>query len=359
MRRIGLTILGLFLCALVFAQTARVQVIHNSPTPGTTEGPTVDVYVNSLLLPDLAGFEFRTATPFVDVPTIAPITVDGRLSPSTTADPIVASFDLGTLTSGATYVITATGVVGNLDTPFDLAINAMGQETSTDPGNVAFAAYHGSPDAPNVDIDARTVGNLIPDLPYGEYSDYLEVAPAVYYIDVRAAGSPDIVQTFQADLSGLAGGAATVFASGFLGDTPGFGLFAALPDGTVLELPVSQVARMQIIHNSPTPTVDIYANGGLVREGLEFRTATEFFFVPAGAALDIQVVPTGGDPVNDDVYLAPDITLDNGQTYIVTAIGEVGNGTFDLAVQRILILMCCMARLTHRMWTLMSAFLAI
>lgn len=335
MRKIGLTIAGLFLCALVFAQTARVQIIHNSPTPGTTSGPTVDVYVNDLLLPDLAGFEFRTATPFVDVPTTAPLTVDVRLSPSTIADPIVATFELGTLTSGATYVISATGVVGDMATPFDLAINAMGLEAATDPANVAFAAYHGSPDAPNVDIDARTVGNLIPDLPYGSYSDYLEVAPGVYYIDVRAAGSPDIVQTFQADLSGLAGGAATVFASGFLGDTPGFGLFAALPDGTVLELPASPVARMQIIHNSPSPTVDIYANGGLVRAGLEFRTATEYIFVPAGVALDIQVVPTGGDPINDDVYLAPAITLDNGQTYIVTAIGEVGNAVypFDLAVQ--------------------------
>jgi hypothetical protein len=45
------------------------------------------------------------------------------------------------------------------------------------------------------------------------------------------------VATFEADLSGLAGGAAVVFASGFLTPAegqPGFGLYAALPNGTVV-----------------------------------------------------------------------------------------------------------------------------
>ncbi|MCB0643467.1 MAG: DUF4397 domain-containing protein, partial [Phaeodactylibacter sp.] len=173
MKRIVTTVLMLACALFATAQTARVQVIHNSPFLSTSTGPVVDVYVNDQLLPALTGFQYRTATPFVDVAAGADLTIDVRLSPSTLADAPVASFPISALADGGTYVVTATGAVGSLDTPFDLAINAAAKEAASDPGMVEFAVYHGSTDAPAVDVDARTVGNLIENLAYGEYSDYL------------------------------------------------------------------------------------------------------------------------------------------------------------------------------------------
>ena len=328
-----LTTVALVLSALlVFGQTAQVQVIHNSPLSGTMSGPVVDIYVNGSLLPPLTAVPFQAATPFLDVPAGFPITVDVKVNPSTPADPSVATFPLGALADGGTYVVMAAGEVGNASTPFNLYVNGNARETAEDPALVDLAVFHGSPDAPNVDVDARTVGNLLGDLAFGSFTEYLSVAPGLYYLDVRAAGDPDIVATFQADLSALAGGAATVFASGFLSDMPGFGLFAALPDGAVIELPLAPVARVQIIHNSPAPTVDIYANGAPLLSDLAFREATEFQFLPAEAPISLAVVPAGGDPATDDVYGGAPLTLENGRTYVVVADGIAGDLDFPFTL---------------------------
>jgi len=322
------------------SSSARVQVIHNSPTPGG--GPTaVDVYIDDLNAPALDSFTYRTATPFLDLPAgdrRIVVAANGEADPenNNVADATV------TLLPGETYVVVANGVVGDATTPFTLALNDMGQEAAGDPANVEFAAFHGSPDAPAVDVDARGVADeLVDNLPYNEFTDYIGVPPAVYTLDVRANDDPNVVAAFEADLSGLGGGAATVFASGFLGQDPGFGLFAALPDGTVVEFPqVSSSARVQVIHNSPTPgggptAVDVYINdfAAPALDSFTYRTATPFLDIQPGMTR-IVVAPNGeSDPENNNVFDAT-LPLEIGQTYVAIANGVVGDATtpFTLAI---------------------------
>ncbi|MGI9161009.1 MAG: DUF4397 domain-containing protein, partial [Saprospiraceae bacterium] len=218
----------------------------------------MDIYANgSLLLDD---FEFRQATEYLTVPPFL-FSLEIAVAPGNSASvaDAVATFPLQ-LEADKTYAVTASGVLGDPNTPFTLIVDDMAQEFTPAPGKVALNVLHGAPDAPAVDVVVRTGGKLIGNLAYGEFTPYLEVNPGVYYLDVKPAGQEAIVATFQADLSALTGSAIRVFASGLLGGTPGFGLFAALPNGAVVELPLAPVARVQVIHNSPEPTVDVYAN---------------------------------------------------------------------------------------------------
>ncbi|NNL21318.1 MAG: T9SS type A sorting domain-containing protein, partial [Ignavibacteriaceae bacterium] len=89
---------------------------------------------------------------------------------------------------------------------------------------------------------AREAGNvtLVDDAAYSDITPYIQVPPADYTLDLYLSDGVTLVESFIAPLSGLGGGAAAVFASGFLdpsGNQNGaaFGIFAALPDGTVIE----------------------------------------------------------------------------------------------------------------------------
>ncbi len=213
--------------------TASVQVIHNSASP------TVDVYIDGALA--VENFEYRTSTPVLELPTsftvgIAP--VDGD---------VIAEFPFD-LMDGGEYVVVATGLLGDATTPFDLA--AAGTTFGASEGFVGLNVYHGSTDAPSVDVLADGAV-LVSDLMYGSFSGYVEVPEADYTIGVAPTGGESIAD-FTAPLAGLGGNSAVVFASGFLsGDDPAFGLFAALEDGVVIELPsYSNLSNSNILNKS-------------------------------------------------------------------------------------------------------------
>jgi len=200
--------------------TATVQIIHNSASP------TVDVYVDGGLA--ISGFEYRTATGLLELPTSFTVGI------APTGGEVIADFPFE-LVDGGSYVVVATGLLGDTTTPFGLAATAA-DFNQADATVVGLNVYHGSTDAPAVDIWADDAP-LLTSFSYGDFSGPVEVPAADYTLGVAPAGG-DIIAAFTAPLSGLGGGTAVVFASGFLsGDDPAFGLFAALTDGTVLTLP--------------------------------------------------------------------------------------------------------------------------
>jgi len=307
-----------------FDNTASVNVFHASPDAAVE---SVDLYLNNLFLQEISYLE---ASGFNELPA-GDYGFKFGLAPagSTSSDEVLAYFDAPILTAGESYMATASGLLSSTDNPVTLLYNAGVQSLSSAADVVALNVLHASPGAPNVDITARTVADLYTNVAYGDYTAYAEVPTANYYIDIKANGSDDIVATYAADVSTLGGSAATVVAAGLLGGDPGFGLYAVI-DEAVISLPAAEVSRVQIIHNSPAPTVDIYANDGLLLAGLEFRAATPYLFLPANQAINIKVVPAGG-PISDAVY-DEDVTFgNNGDVLVVVASGVAGND-FSLEV---------------------------
>jgi len=209
-------------------ETASVQIIHNSPYP------VVDIYVDGTEA--LSDVPYRATTGLIDLP----ISTTVGIAPADGA--VIAEFPF-TLVSGGHYVVTASGIVGDTNHPFDLVASTL-DTAAVDINHFALKVYHGVTDAPAVDIYAN--GSLLVDsLDFGNYAGYLQVPVGDYTIDVAAHGSTTPVASFSAPLTGLGGGAGVVFASGFLSPTmtdSAFTLILTTPSGYNVELPAAQTA---------------------------------------------------------------------------------------------------------------------
>jgi len=234
---------------------ARAQIIHNAADPAAE---VVDIYVNGGLFVD--SLAFRGATPFVDVPAAVGLTIEiyGH-----GADP--SETDAAYTLEGAefepfeTYVVIANGVIGEgfaanpgeVETAFNLFV-LPARESHGNSEEVAFYIWHGSTDAPGVDVFARDVAQLADGLAYTDATDYIAVPAADYTVDLTPAGSEAVVASFVAPLEGAGGSAFGVLASGFFdpagnNDGPAFGLLAVFADGSTVLLPAAATSSEPMV----------------------------------------------------------------------------------------------------------------
>jgi len=324
------------------AQTARIQVIHNC---ADLNAASVDVYVNGgLAIPD---FGFRTATPFIDLPSGTDLEIG--IAPGNSSGPGDALFtQTFNLADGETYIAVASGTLGlggyNPATPFTIEVFAGARESAQGAGTDVLA-LHGSTDAPMVDVFESAVVSttIIDDFSYGDFAGYLELPTLDFTLQVRTADNSTIVAAYAAPLQtlGLQGAALTVLASGFLNPAansngPAFGLWVALPSGgPLVELPSAAIptARIQAIHNSAdagAAEVDVYLNGGLLLDNFAFRTATPFVDVQAGVDLTLSIAPANSSSVADAIADF-NYNLPEGGSFILVANGIVSASGYNPA----------------------------
>ena len=321
-------------------ETARLQIIHNSPDPLAS---SVDVYIDRELR--LSAVEFRSATEFLELPGDTPI--DITITPAGVDIEAGYEFTDVQFSAGENYYAIANGVLA----PSEYAGNPEGIETTfyidlipgasltAGEGNFDFLLYHGVTDAPSVDVSTREGMLLADDLAYTDFSsDYISIPADEYTVDVSNSTGNQTLFSYSADISTLEGQTGVILASGFLDPSandegPGFGILVVLADGTTFLLnPLESepdVANVQIIHNSPDPavaSVDIYINGELSQPGLDFRSATTFLELPGDTDLDITVTPEG-QSIGDGV-LFEDVRFAASESYYVVASGVLDPGSF-------------------------------
>ncbi|MEL7120642.1 MAG: DUF4397 domain-containing protein, partial [Bacteroidota bacterium] len=307
----------------IFLDSAQVQIYHNvADTP-------VDIYLNGEILLD--DFQYQDATQFVNVAAVQTNTIAVAPATSTSAEEAIETFEL-VLEADRAYTVIANGEIGSDSNPFGLVINDIAKTAADDPATVEVNVFHGSATSPAVDVAAVGVGNLFENLSYTDFSAYGAVPPATYTLQVKPTGTEDVVASFDADLSGLAGGAATVIAFGELGnDENPFSLNAVLADGTVLPIMNTPLANVQLIHNAIAPTVDVYANGELLVDNFEFRTAEPFQMLPAGVDIEIAIAADTSTSAASAIFTTT-VQFVDGQEYVVVAGGALGSDDFPFGL---------------------------
>lgn len=239
--------------------STRLQAIHNC---ADLVAASVDVYLKSTATGSTAvkildDFGFRTASPYIDVPTAQSVSVFIAASSSTSEVGSIATFTYN-LSAASKYQLIASGIVSPsgyapsaTTAPFNLTAYASARERSLNNNNTDVLVYHGATDAPAVNVVAEGSGTVVSNMAYGTFnaSGYLQLpsntAAGNYILHVTDVAGTTTVESFSAPLNtlGTSGLALSVVASGFLDPSvnsngPAFGLWAALPTGgNLVQLP--------------------------------------------------------------------------------------------------------------------------
>lgn len=204
---------------MVVVETANLRVAHLSPNT-----PNVDIWLDGAVVPALKNVPFKAVSSYLQIPVgkhdIA-VYVTG-----TTSNPAISvsglQLDKKNYTVGAIGLLNGTGAQA-------LKANVYLDDLSTNASKARVRVVHASPDAPAVDVGVKggtpadaVVKNIsFPNATAG----YLELAPAVYPLEIRPTGTTTVAFGFNTPAL-EAGKVYTVFAVGRLGTAGEFGIVA-------------------------------------------------------------------------------------------------------------------------------------
>ncbi len=160
-------------------QPSYVRVLHASP-----DAPGVDIYLNRMLV--ARNLLYKNFTPYLPL-------MPGKYkvevyATGTRVNPVIDT--VLDVMPNSDYTVAATGMLENIK---PLVINDTAMMLPGHKGQVKFV--HLSPNAPAVDVTLRDGTELFKNIEFREISENLLVDPGRYTLQVRLAGTDDVVLT--------------------------------------------------------------------------------------------------------------------------------------------------------------------
>jgi hypothetical protein len=323
------------------AQTAKIQIVHNSPDYIID---TVDVWANDVKIANDLVFRKSTLSLTIDSGDYV-ITVSKKFSTDSSALFSLLKVEGFRVDTSKTYLAFISGVVdtsmyasnpNGVDHSLSFVSSEVSRLAATNQIDLSF--FNGTPDASQWDLNEIGLPGLVKigdDIAYGSFSPITALASSNSMFNIASADSSIIVGAYRFNATGLSTKVACIFSSGVM-DTisnPNQAalnkFYVVLNTGAVLPL-VLLTRDIQIIHNSAdlaNDSLDLYINGSLVWDNMAFREATVFLKQKALESGSIAFAPKSSISVADAFNtLTIPVSVDSSTNYYFIASGLTGNG---------------------------------
>lgn len=196
-----------YYCMQPTHQMSFIRILHASPN-----APAVDIYANgNIIATELAYKQLTNYLP------IMPGSYNIQVYPTGEHTNPVINTTL-TVPQNSAFTVAAIGKLSEISLlPIPEIYMSQLPMGMTDKSYVRFV--HLSPNAPAVDITLPDGTKIFENVPYKQYTDYIVVNPGNYTLQVRPAGSNQVVLSIP-NVSLLPGMIYSVYAVGLVGDKP-------------------------------------------------------------------------------------------------------------------------------------------
>lgn len=280
-------------------------------------GPAVDILLDGQ--PLAQAVEYGAATEFAPVPPgehQLQVVPAGQPADAAVVDETVEVED------NRGYLFLVTGTLDQIESRL-LEVDIRGVEE----GRSRARLINAVPDAETIAVGVTGGDTLFDGIDAGSESDYEELDPGSYSLDLRGPDDQTLLQVPELEI--LSGRAYDIVALGQVATQD----VQLLPLVTPVSPPCAEVLGLgdaedveqscvRVVHASPdAPAVDVYLNDSTIAQNLPTGSGTEYLAIPAGEDQQIRVVATGGSP--DDPVAETEIDLEGRYAYQVIATGTL------------------------------------